>query len=56
MEADNELQDHILTVHHAFMHTFSNSRASKIVENHLGIAYVENEAVQMQTPFQIPGG
>jgi hypothetical protein len=42
MEDDNELQDLILTSHHAFMHTFSNSSAVKIVENHLGIAYVEN--------------
>ena len=41
MEADNELQDLILTVHHAFMHSFANSTAIKIVENHLGIAYVE---------------
>lgn len=43
MEDDNELQDLILTTHHAFMHTFSNSQASKIVENHLGVAYVENQ-------------
>lgn len=53
MEKDNELQDHILTTHHAFMHTFSSSRASKIVENHLGVAYIENEAVQMNMPFQV---
>lgn len=44
MESDNYLQDLILTTHHAFMHTFSHSKASKIVENHLGIAYIENEA------------
>lgn len=42
MEADNELQDLILTTHHAFMHTFANSVAVKIVENHLGVAYIEN--------------
>ncbi len=41
MEVDQELQDLILTVHHAFMHTFSHSAASKIVENHLGLAYIE---------------
>jgi hypothetical protein len=41
MEADNTLQDLILTVHHAFMHTFSSAPVTKIVENHLGIAYVE---------------
>jgi ClpP class serine protease len=41
MESDHILQDLILTVHHAFMHTFSHSSSTKIVENHLGIAYVE---------------
>lgn len=42
MEKDNDLQDLILTVHHAYMHTFANSTATKIVENHLGIAYIES--------------
>lgn len=40
LESDNVLQDLVLTVHHAYMHTFSNSTAIKIVENHLGIATV----------------
>lgn len=44
MEDDQELQDLILTVHHSFMHTFTNSTAVKVVENHLGIAYVEHLA------------
>jgi hypothetical protein len=48
MENDNELQDLILTVHHSFMHTFSSSIAVKIVENHLGIAYIENEPMPMR--------
>lgn len=52
MEEDNELQDLILTAHHAYMHTFAQSTAVKIVENHLGIAYVEHIAnVQMGQPF-----
>ena len=46
MEDDNDLQDLILIVHHAFMHTFSNSAASKIVENHLGITYIEKDRIQ----------
>ncbi|MCA0428553.1 MAG: S49 family peptidase [Bacteroidetes bacterium] len=50
MEDDNELQDLILTVHHSFMHTFSHSTATKIVENHLGVAYVES--LPMQVPAQ----
>lgn len=31
-----DLQDCLLTIHHAYMQTFSNSKAVKIVENHLG--------------------
>ncbi len=41
MESDNLLQDLILTAHHAFMHTFAHAGVSKIVENHLGVAYME---------------
>lgn len=41
MEDDNELQDLILTIHHAYMHTFAHSTATKIVENQLGMAYIE---------------
>ncbi len=48
MESDNDLQDIILTVHHSFMHTFAHSTATKIVENHMGVAYVES------LPIQIP--
>jgi Serine dehydrogenase proteinase len=40
LEDDAKLQDLVLTVHHAFMHTFSQTPAIKIVENHLGIANV----------------
>lgn len=44
LEKDPVLQDLVLTVHHAFMHTFAMSRALKIVENHLGVAMVRNRA------------
>jgi ATP-dependent protease ClpP protease subunit len=44
MEADNDLQDAILTVHHAFMHSLAHSPAKKIVENHMGVIYVESAA------------
>ena len=43
MEDDNELQDLVLTVHHCFMHTFSNSVAYKIVENHQNGAVISNQ-------------
>jgi len=41
LEDDKHLQDAVLTTHHMFMHTFSNTAAIKIVENHTGTAYVE---------------
>ena len=37
---DEEFQDLVLTVHHAFMHTFSSSSAIKIIENNAGNAIV----------------
>jgi ClpP class serine protease len=42
LEEDDQLQDLVLTVHHAYMHTFSAAPAVKIVENHLGHAVVNN--------------
>lgn len=39
-EMENDLQDTILTILHKYMHTFSNSIAIKIVENHLGYAMI----------------
>ncbi len=48
LEKDNDLQDLILTVHHAYMHTFSNSSAIKIVENHEGRATVIHAQIQVQ--------
>ena len=41
LESDQELQDLVLSTHHAFMHTFTNTRAVKVIENHLGAAYIE---------------
>lgn len=39
-----DLQDCVLTIHHTYMHTFSNSPAIKIVENHMGSAMIMNAA------------
>jgi ClpP class serine protease len=47
LEDDNDLQDAVLTTHHVFMHTFSNTNAVKIIENHNGIAYVEQSVPVM---------
>ncbi len=38
LEEDQELQDLVLTVHHAFMHTFAQGNIVKAIENHNGIA------------------
>ncbi|WP_289141206.1 S49 family peptidase [uncultured Pseudomonas sp.] len=40
LEDDPDLQDLVLTVHHAYMHTFANSQAGKIIENHNGSAII----------------
>lgn len=41
LESDPELQDLVLTVHHAYMHTFASTPAAKIIENHAGAAIIQ---------------
>jgi hypothetical protein len=57
LEADQDLQDAVLSVHHATLHTFAG-RAVKIVENHLGRAWVQSaQVVQIgPIPTGAPGG
>ena len=38
LERNQKLQDAVLSVHHAFMHSFSDIRTVKIIENHQGVA------------------
>jgi hypothetical protein len=52
LEASDELQDAVLSVHHAYMHTFALTPATKITENHLGRAMVRQQQMQ-QMPFMI---
>ncbi len=40
LELDQKFQDAVLSVHHATIHTFTGTLATKIVENNLGKAYV----------------
>lgn len=35
LESDQPFQEAVLSVHHAYMHSFSSSKATKIVENHM---------------------
>jgi len=40
LEASQRFQDAVLSVHHACMHTLSSTPAYKIIENHNGIAFI----------------
>lgn len=40
LEKDDKLQDAVLSIHHCYMHTFSNSNAVKIIESNTGAATV----------------
>lgn len=40
LEDDQELQDLVLTVHHACCHTIGAANVAKLIENHLGAAYI----------------
>jgi hypothetical protein len=56
LETDPNLQDAVLSVHHACMLTVGNSGAAKLIENHLGIAHVKvvGQQLQFQMPMQMP--
>ncbi|RYZ73593.1 MAG: S49 family peptidase [Proteobacteria bacterium] len=44
LESDKDLQDLVLTAHHCFVHTLSNTNAIKIIENQTGGAFIKNGA------------
>ncbi|MCX6647075.1 MAG: serine protease [bacterium] len=50
LEEDQDLQDLLLSIFHATMHTFSMTAAVKIIENHMGKAFIKQQ--QMIVPFQ----
>jgi hypothetical protein len=55
LEDDQKLQDLVLTIHHCYMHTLSNTPAFKIVENQLNRAMVKMQQPQyvvQQAPIQ----
>ncbi len=48
LESDQEMQDIVLSIYHATSHTFTSTLAVKIIENHLGKAFLKlANAVQM---------
>lgn len=55
LEADQQLQDAVLSVHHATMHTLQGP-AVKIIENHLGRAYAKvAPTIALPMPMGLPG-
>lgn len=40
IEDNQDIQNAVLTVHHAFIHTLSSTSACKIIENHMGSAFI----------------
>lgn len=56
LETDQQLQDKVLTVYHAAMHTFSATAATKIIENQHGRAFIKlfQQVVVQPTPLPQP--
>jgi hypothetical protein len=56
LEDDAQLQDAVLSVHHACMLTVGNHNVNKLIENHNGITHakVVGIGMQMPMPLQIP--
>jgi hypothetical protein len=53
LEEDQKLQDLLLTVHHCYMHVLSNSGAFKMIENHIGVAFIK-ATIQQFVPMIAP--
>jgi len=55
LEADQQFQDLVLSVFHATTHTFTGTNCVKILENHLGKAFVKlQQTGAIQLPFVLP--
>lgn len=55
LEKDQQLQDLVLSVHHAVRHTFNDTGTFKLIENHHGRAYLEMGQLIVQQPPILPG-
>ena len=49
LEENAALQDSVLSVHHACVHTLSSTEAFKIIENQLGVAFIQRSRAVMLT-------
>ncbi len=61
LESDQKLQDRVLSIHHIYTHTLGSTSAFKIIENNLGIAYIQlaqqvirQPSPSIQNAFQEP--
>lgn len=55
LEDDHSLQERVLSVFHATMHTFGATGAVKIIENHLGRAFVKaQQKIVLPNPTGLP--
>ena len=55
LESDPNLQDAVLSVHHATAHTFTGTPSTKIIENHHGRAWIKmNNPILVPAPMQAP--
>ncbi|MFH0990081.1 MAG: ATP-dependent Clp protease proteolytic subunit [bacterium] len=55
LEDDHSLQERVLSVFHATMHTFGGTSAVKIIENHIGRAFVKaQQRIVLQQPPGVP--
>lgn len=53
LEDDPKLQEAVLSVHHSCIQTLTATPATKIIENHLGVAHIQS-VNQFSLPMQIP--
>ena len=51
IENNSRLQDLVLTIHHCYMHTLTNTPTLKITENQMGKAVVRQQQIVMQSPL-----
>jgi hypothetical protein len=52
LESDQNLQDAVLSTYHSTAHSFGGTAAAKIIENHLGSAFLS--VVMQPTMFGLP--
>lgn len=48
IEKDPDFQDLVLTIHHCYMHSLMNTMSTKIIENHLGVAFIKQQIPNVQ--------